>query len=146
MFNFEPGVWYKIPHYNGYEVSKRANTDGTYAYQVRSFKNVKKYPNGYILTYDHYDKAGNPHYYYTMTRYDNNVFRLTIMDILDLIEKEPYYAVESNGPNLSSRNLTLPKQRLYNKNKQGTAEERNSFSDLMKKSPLMKEVFIREDK
>lgn len=122
------GVWYKIPKFNGYELLY----DGV-NYHVRSFKNFNKYKNGYELPYYHYIKKANRYgEYYEMTAYDNTRRRLKIHQILELMDNESYYATESNGRNISSRNLTLPHQRKDRVEKEtGTKAQYYTLAELL---------------
>ena len=148
MFNFVDYVWYKIPHYNGYEIRRiPTNENGRYLFEVRSFKNFNKYPYGYIMQYIHYPKnGGKPKMYYTMTDYKGISRNLKIEDILQILDNEPYYVTESNGTNINSRNRTLPKARpKYAKRDPWSNYEGKSFGDVMKNSTLYNNKVILDN-
>lgn len=124
-FEFEPWVWYTIPHYNGYEfkMMKVESADQVpedasgydpntgIAHAIRTFKHFNQFPHGKILPYEHSTKKG-PNYYYEMTKSDNTRKRLKYNEVINLIKKEPFWAkkVGENDRNVSSRNITLEKQ------------------------------------
>ena len=148
MFNFVDYVWYRIPHYNGYEIRRiPTNENGRYLFEVRSFKNFKKYPYGYIMQYIHYPKnGGKPKMYYTMTDYKGISRNLKIEDILQILDDEPDYHTESNETNINSRNRTLPKARpKYAKRNPWFNYGGKSFSDVMKNSTLYNNKVILDN-
>lgn len=99
-FHFDENVWYMIPKFNGYEIKRIPE-----GFIVRSFKNFNKYPNGYILPYEH--KHGDKSlYYFEMTASDGKRMKLNISEILDIMDEFFYYAIpqKENATNMNSRN------------------------------------------
>ena len=107
--------WYRIPQYNGYEIvfSKYYSTPNSVQYNfrgdqcivtLRSWKNFNQYPNGYILTYFHYNSRKKKwKEYYELTNLSNKRDRITIHAIIRLIEDYDLdYTTEEQIPNPGS--------------------------------------------
>lgn len=106
-------MWYDIPDYNGYQIMFHSvsNDFKLVAATVRSFKNFKKYPYGYILPYYHYAK-GKPYMdeYYIMTNYEGKRKRLTVQDICKIFtESDQIIIPAANGVRAGSRNRLIYK-------------------------------------
>lgn len=144
-------TWYKIPKFNGYEFKYvKINKDDpdpegfsfidrkiNVAHAVRSWKNFNEYPNGYLLPYTHHIKNYLTHrdqtkMWYEMTDFNNNRKRLTYSAIYDLLQQEPYYAieVEENHPNIGSRNKAVSTEKP-SKNKKKEDIKNKTMSSLM---------------
>lgn len=104
IFEMNPGYWYRIPGFNGYEV----NSNGV----VRSFKNYNKYPYGYILKW-----YKNKPYTWQLTDNSNDRKVVTIDEIYKAIIDYPYKMQPRlyNYTDISSRNKILehPKPKDY---------------------------------
>lgn len=114
----ELDTWYRIPFFNGYEIclsTKQYYLSYEYSYKgknvffiLRSFKNYKKYPGGYILPYHHKGKNRKINSYYEMTDINNNRVKLKISDIIKWMEKPPYENTTAhNRINMGSRNSII---------------------------------------
>ena len=107
-------IWYQIPGYNGYEIKFSKLYGKTFDHgiglyhTVRSTKNFKKYPNGYEIQYLHISGKQNKivDSYYELSNNDNKRIRLTVIDVLETINRNPDYslAVPDNMLNIVSRN------------------------------------------
>lgn len=113
-------VWYRIPLYQGYELcignyicpySYRLNElDGRF-FTVRSFKNFKRYPEGYFLPYLHFTKNKNgievvSGKYYEMSDISNKRCRLTIDQVIELVNNSDGY-IHTQGTDSEARNRIL---------------------------------------
>lgn len=118
--NLQLNTWYRIPFYNGYELQLTERKTHQHSYPVcvhdtlhcyfwiRSFKNYKKYPHGYILPYIHFGKYRKVSYYYELTDAANKRVRLKIKDIVKLIEDSGLeLSVYDCYTNIGSRNKVL---------------------------------------
>ena len=85
MEGLNPNSWYRIPGYNGYEYHINAR-------EVRSWKNIRKYPNGYILSKKDSGKEG---YVWELTNDYNKRERVTERMIADIFKTATYLSKNS---------------------------------------------------
>lgn len=112
---------YKIPRFNGYEllITSTMSCKDSYLihlekedikgyFAVRSWKNFRKYPNGYYLPYIHYSNSTNRFsYYYELSDINNKRIRMTIAELCDLIRNHKEYNVTGHQNPIGSRNRVL---------------------------------------
>lgn len=115
-------TWYKIPHFNGYEIcfvkSPYPNYNDNKSCKVNlygeeclvslvSYKNFNKYPYGYLLPYYHKQK-GNISQYYELSNTSNKRKKLRIEKIISLLEESDLdLSVNPNTLHIGSRNRVL---------------------------------------
>lgn len=139
MIILQPNIWYRIPGFNGYELqlleqpnyhprSYPVNYKGNHLwFWLRSYKNFKKYPNGYILPYEH-GNGKNKEAYYEMTDISNNRKRIKIGDIVKYIETSSYITdIGERVINRGSRNSIVYR----------TDKAQIGLSDVLGKSSLV---------
>lgn len=128
-------TWYKIPTFNGYEIQFTNQQRNIHSYPVhlhnkyhvffwlRSWKNFKKYPEGYILPYIH-----GKDYYYELTDISNNRKRLSVGTIVKLIQNTPMDTrTDTYIRNIGSRNNVVYRSDKHN----------IGLGDLLKKNSLI---------
>lgn len=96
IFQMTPGYWYPIPGFNGYEIDSND--------VVRSFKNFKKYPYGYILKW-----YNNKPYTWCLTNNSNERVVITLAEIHAIIV-DYKYPIQPRMPydiDIGSRNRIL---------------------------------------
>lgn len=136
MNELKIGTWYKIPKYNGYEIQftneqQRINSYPVFLHEkyhvffwLRSWKNFKKYPNGYVLPYTH-----GTSYYYELSDISNNRMKVSIADIVKMIQNSDYESTTThNTKNIGSRNNV----------KFRTNKSNIGLGDLLKQNSLIK--------
>jgi len=123
-------VWYTIPDYPGYEVRFIRGFD---QFEIRSFKNFKRYPEGYILPYSHKTSGGGVAKFYEMTQNTGYRKKLTIGDIYDiLINKNHLVNIRDQyDTDIGSRLRTLPADRKNSK-KEASKMQIHSAGSLFK--------------
>ena len=110
------GIGYKIPEYNGYELTitpynvlKDYDYENLIYCQVRSTKNFRAHPNGYLIAHQE-TRSGKR--YYELSDYNNIRRRLTLTDILNQFNKysDRLLTVQSNTINIWSRQRALTRK------------------------------------
>ena len=99
---FDNDIWYMIPGFNGYEINKFK--------QIRSFKNYRVFPRGYLIkTYR--DRKGKHYIHLT----DNNNIRrkMYIDDLWTLVQKDPNKYIRTTSDTYGgSRNKIIGSDKL----------------------------------
>lgn len=120
-------VWYTIPEYPGYEIKFLSGLDSA---MIRSFKNFNRYPEGYLLPYEHKTSSGGCSYYYEMTEYTGYRKKLKTEDIYKiLIDKN--YMVSIRGQydtDIGSRLRTLPADKVNSKKEKSKLQTHSAGS------------------
>lgn len=114
VFQMKQGIWYTIPGYNGYEF----NSDN----QVRSFKNFKKYPYGYLKK-PKINKKGE--LYWELSNNSNVVHKVTVSEIVQRILDRGELNCERqwNYTDIDSRNRIIEDPRERELARFGTKKE-----------------------
>lgn len=132
--------WYRIPEHNGYEIHFTRYPEPLYSYPIKlsegefwfqlvSWKNRHRYPNGYILPYEHYNRKGElTGVWYELTDLNNKRERLKIETIVNMIRNCDYNNEYLQGGIIGSRNSTVLR----------TDKKPLTFGDLIGKSSLIK--------
>lgn len=127
MEGLNPNSWYRIPGYNGYEYHINAR-------EVRSWKNISKYPNGYILSKK---DGGTEGFVWELTSDYNKRERVTEKMIADIFKSATHLSDGTNSKNYGARRHLMrhPGTHQTHKHIDNTGDNRfeADFSYFMKK-------------